>query len=178
MGPSALLEWRIVMAMKRALMFILAVACVAVASADNPQAVKKQLQANYNAISQAVKNNKVDKLGSMLTDDYTAVQKNGQSLTKQQVMTEFKGLASQLRNTKWVRTVKSVALSGNQAVAIVDGNFSGQITDPRDNKTHSLSQVATSKDTWIKKGGKYLLQKSEVQKNTMTMDGKAMTAGQ
>jgi len=162
--------------MKRSLALVAVAALFTTALADNTAAVKKQLTANYSAIAVALKGNKIDKLGEMLTDDYVVVLNTGQKQTKSQVIAQFKGLASHLHNTKWVRTIQAVTLSGNQAVATVSGSFSGDLSG-QDGTPHKLTQNTTSKDIWVKTPKGYRLYKSEVQKNSMTMDGQPLPTG-
>jgi ketosteroid isomerase-like protein len=159
--------------MKKSLLILAALSCFSIGFADNVQVVRKALDANYKTVSAALKGNKIDKVAALLTDDYIVVEKGGQQMNKSQVITQFRGLAGQLQNTKWQRTIKSVTLNGNQAIAIVDGKFSGDVK-AQDGKVHSLTQNATTKDTWIKTAKGYRLQRSEVQKNSMAMDGKVL----
>ena len=158
--------------MKKFLVALLLI-CACLGLADNAKSVRKILDANYKAVSAAMEHNHIDTVAAMLTDDFIVVSPEGQKVNKSQIITQFRALAGNLHDAKWVRKIKSLTLQGNLAIVIVDGNFRGTLTG-QDGQPHVLGQTATSKDTWIKVNNKYLLKKSEVQKNSMTMDGQAM----
>jgi hypothetical protein len=85
----------------------------------------------------------------------------------------FKQQMQIMKKASWDRSVKKIALDGKRAIVIVGGTFNGVFSDGR--KDHTLKLVATAKDTWVKTPKGYKLQKTIVQQNTVTIDGKQTT---
>jgi ketosteroid isomerase-like protein len=160
--------------MKKLIPVLALVTLVAAAQAGPNDAVKKQLTANYKAFSTAFQTKNIDSVAGLMTDDYTVVQPGGQIAKKAQIVATFKQEAAMMSDTKWVRTITNLTTKGNQAIAIVDGNFTGHLAG-QDGKAHDFKLVATTQDTWTKTPKGYKLQKSVVQKNVVTIDGKVMT---
>lgn len=158
--------------MKRYALILLAVACAAVSFAENPKAVRKILDANYKKFAKTFQTKNAKAMLDMMTDDYTVTQPNGQVLTKAQIGKAMTQQMQAFTNSTWVRKITSLKVNGNQAVAQVSGDFNGTLVGGPDNKPHKFRLVATTTDTWIKNGKLYKLQKSVVQKNAVTMDGK------
>ena len=145
----------------------------AIVAADSQKAVKKELDAHYKAITKAFQTKTIDSIGDLLTDDYTAIQPNGQTSTKAEVLQDFKNQAAAMHDLKWKRVIRSLTVNGDQAVALVDGDFKGHL-QMQDQKMHEMRFKATTLDTWTKTAAGYRLQKSEVKDVSMTMDGKPM----
>lgn len=160
--------------MKRIFPILVLFTIVAAAQAGPNDALKKQLASDYKAFSTAFQTKNLNSVAGLMTDDYTVVQPNGQTASKPQILATFKQEASMMSNAKWTRTITNLTTKGNQAIAIVDGTFVGNIAG-QDGKPHNFKLVATTQDTWTKTPTGYKLQKSVVQKNRVTIDGKAMT---
>ena len=160
--------------MKKLIPVIALVTLVAAAQAGPNDALKKQLAANYKAFGTAFQTKSIDSVANLMTDDYKVVQPNGKVATKPEIVATFKQEASMMSDVKWVRTITNLTTKGNQAIAIVDGNFTGHIAG-QDGKPHDFKLVATTQDTWTKTPKGYKLQKSVVQKNVVTFDGRVMT---
>lgn len=138
-------------------------------------ALQKEISANYAAISQAFVKRDETKIESFFARDYKIVQPNGQGLAHDHVLQAMRWQMKAMQHPHWDRKVRSVTLTGGQAVAIVDGDFSGTIVAP-DGRSHVVRQVSTSKDVWIKTPKGYRLRQSQVLKSSATMDGHPMTA--
>jgi len=160
----------------QALMMRLALVCAAItigvaahAAGDN-KALRKTLMAKYNAFTAAFQAKDIDKVSAMMTDDYTATQ-GAQTFTRDQIVTDFKGRMAASSNVKWPRTIKSLTVAGNNAIVVVDGHFTGTMTDPKNTK-HDFEFTATSKDTWTKTPQGWKMRSSVVKNAVMKMDGK------
>ncbi len=160
--------------MKKLIPVLLLVTLFAAAQGGPNDALKKQLAANYKAFGTAFQTKNIESAASLMTDDYTVVQPNGQVATKPQIVATFKQEAAMMSDVKWTRTITNLTTKGKQAIAIVDGNFTGHLAG-QDGKPHDFKLVATTQDTWTKTAKGYMLQKSVVQKNVVTIDGKVMT---
>jgi len=159
--------------MKKMVLLVGALALATACFADKTDAVRKQLVANYKLVSKGFENNNLDKVANLMTDDYVEVM-NGRSANKKEIIAQVKRLAGQMHNSKWTRSIRTLTLSGNTAVAIVDGKFSAQMSDPHGG-SHVFDQNAVTKDTWIKTPKGYRLKRSDVTSMKMTMDGKPFT---
>src|SRR5437016_14474955 len=106
--------------MKKLIPVLFLVASFAVALAGPNDAVKKQLAANYKAFGAAFQTKNMDSVAKLMTDDYTAVQPNGKTATKAQILADFKQEAGMMSDSKWDRTISKLTVSNNQAVAIVN----------------------------------------------------------
>lgn len=153
------------------LSLILLAACATISFADNAQAVRKTLTANYKAFSAAFQKKDSATISAMLTDDYTATPPKGPTLNKTQICQDLQRQMSMISNATWVRNITSLKLDGNHAIAVVHGNFHGTMTG-QDAKSHDFKLDAITTDTWVKAGKGYKLQKSVVGKQDVTFDGK------
>ena len=157
---------------KLAPVLVLAIACASAQAASN-DSVKKQLTANYAAFSKAFQTKNMSTVAGLMTDDYVVVQPGGKTSNKTEILQDFNQQAGMINGAKWDRKITKLTVSGKQAVAIVDGNFSGNMAG-QDGKPHVFRLIATTQDTWTKTPSGYRLQKSVVQKNKVTIDGKEM----
>jgi ketosteroid isomerase-like protein len=159
--------------MKRLLIVMAALMCFGSAVADNPKQVQRALEAHYKSISNSFKKKDSKSIFALMTDDYTITQPDGTALTKEQIKGSIEQQMNVIRDATWTRTITSLKLKGKEAVANVKGNFHGKIPG-QDGQMHDFKLDAVTIDTWVKTPKGYLLQKSLVQKNTITVDGKPM----
>lgn len=157
------------------LAILVCLVAAALCMADSQRAVKKELDGHYRAVTKAFQTKNIDSIAGLLTDDYTAVQPNGQVSTKAQVLQDFRNQAAAMHDLKWRRVIRSLTLNGDQAIALVDGDFKGHLA-MGGTKMHEMEFKATTLDTWTKTPAGYRLQKSEVKSAVATMDGKPMPA--
>jgi len=85
------------------------------------------------------------------------------------------GIGGMQKITRSASKIVSLKESGTGATCMMQHLMVGTVAGP-DKKPHTLSFTGTSKDTYVKEGGKWKMSRMEWVKQTMTMDGKPMPA--
>ncbi len=140
---------------------------------DSPLAVIKELNANYAAITLAFQHKDIDMLSQFLAPEFSALDKSGISMSRRNVLEDFRHQMATISKVTWVRQVNKIKVKPGEAKVVVDGRFSGTMIGD-DRKSHIVQMHAVAEDTWVKSGGKWLLKGSFVLRRSMMLDGKPM----
>jgi ketosteroid isomerase-like protein len=154
--------------MKRILVAaILAVGIVAV-QAD----AKEDLQKLYNSLAAAVKKKDAKACLGFLTADYKDIDIKGKAQTRKEFEKTIKDqFAQPVTVSKFEITVTKVMAKGADLEAENTAKMAVSIT-LSDKKVHKLEQTSTSRDTWTKVNGKWLLKTSKTLTQKKLLDGK------
>jgi ketosteroid isomerase-like protein len=163
--------------MKRtALMAAVLLAVGAVTAHADDAAVRKALQANYDKISAAFKAADPSVMDSMLAPDATLTTPDGKTWDRAKIISDMGRQSKMMKDARWNRTVTSVEVHKNEAVATVHGTFHGQFNG-RDGKPHIFDLKSLTIDTWIKSGSAWKLKHAGTKELNPTMDGKPLPPG-
>lgn len=147
------------------------VAAAIVASADDA-AVKKALDAKYDAFGKAFLAKKADVIGKMTTPDFTYTPFGQKAMNAKQTIALLKQQMAMLPSEGGTVTTKITKLTvkGNTAVAETTGEMTMKMTDPQKND-HTMVAKGTSVDTWRKVGSDWKMCKIVEKSSEMTIDG-------
>lgn len=86
------------------------------------------------------------------------------------------GLGQMPKMSKVENKILKVTEKGNTGTSTIEHAMTGTMMGP-DNKPHTMTFIGISTNTYVKQGGKWKQSKMVWGKQTVKMDGKAMTAG-
>jgi ketosteroid isomerase-like protein len=153
----------------------LAAACLlassAVARADDA-AVKKALQANYDAFNKAFVAKDANAVAKMAAPGFTSKGPDGKVKTAEQSLA---GIKMQMfmapRGSKVTTTITKLSVKGDKATADSALILTATVTET-DKKEHKLFVRANSRDTWTKIGNDWKILLREEQAQVIMRDGK------
>ena len=129
-----------------------AVVLLALCSASYGQApreeadAKKELTAQYAAISRAFEKNRMDEAIATISPDFVSLQPGGRSLSRDQVIADLKRQRESMRSVQWKRKIDTVGLKGGVLIVLVNGRLSAVTGEP--GRLHKMLFTAKSMDTW------------------------------
>ncbi len=155
----------------------LAITAGSMALADDA-AVRKELAAQYTKFGRAMKKKDVQTIFGLATPDFKIRTKNGQTLNAQQARAM---LSMQLQAAKVLSTVQSniqkLTVNGSTATAVVVTKVVGQIQEKPGGKLHTMTDVGTTHDTWVKTPQGWRIKREEEVADKATLDGKPFNPG-
>lgn len=133
------------------------------ALADTPAQARKAIEAIYAKDRAAMTRKDVDAIFANQTPDYVAISKAGKRLARDQA----NQMARQLTMAKTVDVksrILSFSLKGDTATARTKTHIYATIMNPQTNKPMAATMDGLTEDTWVKRGGKWLIkQMREIQ---------------
>jgi Domain of unknown function (DUF4440) len=136
--------------------------------------VKSTLAAKYASVTVALRHQDLGTVGAILAPDYKAYGPKGDSISRDQVLSDFKRQAMSLTNISWTRQLSSLVASGRSVSVTVSGHFSGTTLGK---ERHQLDLYATTFDTWARFGADWKLTSSRLKQSRMMLDGKPFKPG-
>ena len=134
---------------------------------------KKEIQANYDGITAAMKKQDIKWIGAMLDPNFEAHSDAGMTLNKAKVLADYASQMKIIRNISWVRTIRKIEHKGPVSLVTVDGLMKGDMNG-MDSKPHKFTFTATALDSWTKKAGKWTILRTTMLKHQLFVDGKLM----
>jgi hypothetical protein len=152
-----------------------ALSFAAISSADLRSEIKEMdavvgnamIKGDMKMLSKAIK--------AGVTNDFTYVEQ-GRSMTCDQMLETMKAGLSQMKTTSARTQIVSLKEKGNSAMAVEKHMMAGMMTGP-DKKTHKMSYVGTSTETYVKVGKEWKMSKMVWGMDKMMLDGKPMNPG-
>lgn len=147
------------------------------AAAPAPDA-KAMFQQRYADLRSAMEKGEAEGIEAILTPDFTAVDRRGQTRTVDDVisMSARMAMMGDPGDRKTAITINSVAMNADSAD--VNQTTDTKMTrEGRDGQTHQLEMISTSNDHWVNQKGVWRMQKQTPQAMTMKRDGVEMTPG-
>lgn len=137
---------------------------------------KSEIKANYDKIIAAMKKRDEKVMMSMLTKDFVFVAQ-GNKLTRTQFEQQLKmQLGLKLNIDSITMSFSSFSASGNKATTSYVTQMKARFPKSKSTgKESKLDTKVTAKDTWIKSGKVWLIQKMESVKDDTKIDGKPFT---
>ncbi len=136
-------------------------------------AVQKTLLANYAKISDALRKSDFAAVSEFMTTDYVATQPKGQKLNRDQALAAMTQQREVMFSADWQRKISKLTVNQNEAVATVQSRMFGIMSDPQ-GQHHKLLMITSSKDTWVKGGGRWKLKSYRFLTGSMSLDGKPL----
>lgn len=134
---------------------------------------KKEIQANYDAISKAFVTKDIDGLSKFYAPDFVAREKDGTTTPRERVIADFTRQMNMLKEVSWVKKIVKLTQKGDEATVTVKGNFKGKMPG-QDGKSHPFTLQVTAEDVWVKGSAGWLLKSTLVLDRAATIDGKPM----
>ena len=133
------------------------------ALADTPAQARKAIEGIYAKDRAAMARKDVDTVFANQAPDYVAISKAGKRVPREQA----NQIARQLTMAKTVDVksrILSFALKGDTAVARLKTHIHATIMNPQTNQPMAVTMDGLTEDTWVKRGGKWLIkQMREIQ---------------
>ena len=152
---------------------LLAGGLVAVALVGSVQAQedpKAAFEARYTAMSTAMLAKDRAATETLLAPDYESTDIRGEVHNRAEVLNKLAELPPEMANMKPKTKVLTVKVSGDTAA--VDSQMNLQMKRPDENGEEMTLDIAVvSADTWVNRGGVWLLQKSVQKEMTVSKDG-------
>ncbi len=108
---------------------------------------------------------------AMLADDYHAIDPQGKTVGKDEVLKDFRGQMNAMQHIHWKRKITKFSLTGNTADVTVDGHMWADLGG-RDGKYHKFDLKALTNDIWKHTPAGWKLASGQVLKFDLRIDGK------
>lgn len=162
--------------MKRAIIILCAASLAGNAfSADGNSDFKRFMLRTIPKLERAFDHKDLSFFEKISTADFTETEM-GQTYTKAQSMSQMKAGNNQAKSIHAKFKLLTSSVSGNTAMAMTFGHITTVMKPhgPKD-KAHRMSMDMWGKETWVRSGKSWMIQKLEEAKpSKMTMDGKAI----
>ena len=150
---------------------------LAMAAHADDAAVKKALQAKYDAFVKAFIAKDVATIEKMGAPGFTSNGPDGKVMDAKASLAMLKKEVQQTPPGATGKfTVTSVSVKGDKATATTKGVMSMKQMG-QDKKMHTMVMESTSQDKWVKIGGDWKILAYREKPGSMTMDGKKMDMG-
>ena len=145
---------------------VVAVAGAAYAQEDP----KAAFEARYTELTGAMMSKDKAKVGAMMAPEYEATDIQGNTHTRADSLDRLDKLPPEMAAMKPVTKVISVKQNGDTAA--VESQMTMQMKRPGEDGTEMTLDIAvTGNDTWVQRGGAWMLQKSVQKEMTVSKDG-------
>lgn len=134
---------------------------------------RREVQARYDALDRAFRDHKPAVLDDVMTADFSGESPEGRHLGQADAVGQMRGLMRQATHAQWPRRIVQFRLEGADAIATVEGHFTGDLRGP-DRKSHRTELISTVEDTWTKGPKGWQIRRSRVVKVSMKRDGKTI----
>lgn len=146
------------------------VAVALVGSVQAQEDPKAAFEARYTAMSTAMLAKDRVATEALLAADYESTDIRGEVHNRADVLDRLAQLPPEMANMKPETKVLTVKISGDTAA--VDSQMNLQMKRPDENGEEMTLDIAVvSADTWVNRGGAWLLQKSVQKEMTVSKDG-------
>lgn len=147
---------------------------VAVAGAAHAQEDQKAaFEARYAEFTAAMMAKDGTKLGAMLAPDFESTDIRGETHNRAESIDNLAKMPPEMADIKPVTKVLSVKQTGDTAA--VESQMTMQLKRPDPSGEEMTLDIAvTGADTWIQRGGVWLLQKSVQKEMTVSKDGEVV----
>lgn len=147
---------------------------VAVASSAYAQEDPKvAFEARYAELSGAMLGKDSAKVGAILAPEFESTDIRGDTHTRADSLARMADMPPEMAQMKPVTKVLSVKQSGD--VAAVESQMTLQMKRPDENGAEMTLDIAmTANDTWVQRGGVWLLQKSVQKEMSVSKDGEVV----
>ncbi|PYS89041.1 MAG: hypothetical protein DMF64_18650 [Acidobacteria bacterium] len=139
---------------------------------DKSKSVRRELEALYAKRAQAVRDKDWPTLRALVTDDYTVVLPDGQTMQPEQAIAYLqRGLEQFVSVINLTFTLETINLNGNEAQVDARQNFI-RTQKLRDGKVHTVTSGVIQRETWSKTptGWKHRLT-DNIREQRVTVDG-------
>jgi hypothetical protein len=142
---------------------------------------KAQIEAGNKVIHQAMMKKDLVALEKAFrascTKDFVYME-NGQKQNFETMLNNMKmGISSMKKITKAGSKILTLKVKGNTAVGTTEHTMEGIMPPGDDKKEHKMGFGGVAEETYVKKGGKWMMSKMVWKSQKMTMDGKPMPGG-
>lgn len=147
---------------------------VAVAgSAQAQQDPNTVFEARYTELRTALLSKDTAKAGAIMAPDYESTDIRGDTHNRAEVLERMGQMPAEMANMKPETKVLTVKLSGESAA--VDSQMTMQMKRPDENgEEMTLDITVVSSDTWVQRGGVWLLQKSVQKEMSVARNGEVV----
>lgn len=162
--------------MKRtiALSLYLSIAVAPAFARDANADFKKFVAGTIPKIAHALETSDVKFFDSISTPDFTEVEA-GKTYNKADALSEMKAMSATVKSTKCKMTLTSAKLVGDKGISETHGTIHTVMKPDKSGNSHTMDIEFWSKQTWVKSGNGWKMQKLEDTKpSKMKMDGKPM----
>ena len=148
--------------------------------AEDPAAVRREIEAGYARISAAFKRQDAAAMLALATPDFQVRTPTGRTLNREAARQNLQNNLDTIRAIRENRYhVHKVTVQSNGAVVHVTERYAVSFLDSRGEfgavgKTHEVAGTTTYRDTWVKQdgGGAWRLRRSEILGMKLTLDGR------
>ena len=141
------------------------------AFADTPAQARKAIEGIYAREQAALGRKDIDSVFSCQTPDYVAITKTGKRIPRDQA-NQFGRQITMMQTVKASSRIMSFALKGDTALARAKNHIYLTTMNPQTNQPISVTIDGVEEDTWVKRGGKWLLKQSREITRTQKISGK------
>jgi hypothetical protein len=140
--------------------------------AKGKKTIRKQLEAAYVKIVDALKKSDPITFEELLAPDFQVTLIDGQTHDREWLLNYLRNNAKTFKVLKLSIEIKELTISGNEAIALIEQKSSRTFTDA-EGKPHQLDVGAIQQETWVKTAeGWKLKHNEELKRLYVKQDGK------
>ena len=132
---------------------------------------RKEIEGDYARSCKAMKQKDIKPLFALMTKDATFKERNGKITSRSELEAMMKQMFTMLTYTEITPKATKWAWQNSAALVDMTTKSAGKMKTP-DGKTHAVTYVSKSRDTWVKQADGWRLQQIEAVSETMTVDDK------
>ena len=140
------------------------------ALADTPAQARKAIETIYAKEQAALGRKDIDAVFAYQTPDYVAITKAGKRIPREQANAVGRQIGM-MKTVKAQSRIISFALKGDTATARAKNHLFITTTNPQTNQPLTVTIEGVEEDTWVKRGGKWLLKQSKEITRTQKFGG-------
>ena len=155
------------------------------ASIADDAAIKREIQAKYQAMADSIRHKDPSAMMKCLAPDFTNVDEHGNKSGRAQFEKQMAQMMSTIKRVDRISfDVAKLTVKGSEAVADCHSKFLMQTVDTQGTmgpkgRHHQIEADMVDKETWVKSGKTWLLKSSATQAGgKFLVDGKAQSAQQ
>ncbi len=143
--------------------------------ADGKKTIRKELEAAYVRIVDALKKNDPTTFEELLAPDFQVKLINGETHEREWLLNYLRNNANTFKVLKLSIKIKKLTVRGNEAIVIIEQKSSRTLSDEQ-GKPHQLDVGAIQQETWVKTPeGWRLRHNEELKRLYVKQDGKPVT---
>ena len=146
-------------------------ACATTPVPDNTATIREELEAQYQVLAEANARRDLVAVSAMWSDDFTMADKDGKTLTPDEVRGYWQNLYDNSIDPLHFRyTIQALELKGDEVIATVQHQISRM--NAIDGELRQVDTSSSQKETWVKDGEVWKLRRiSDVKEGERLVDG-------
>jgi hypothetical protein len=143
---------------------------------EQEMAARQAITAAYNDLNDALMRRDVADLFAHYAPDYVSVNQDGRRMNLPRLRERVVSLLRNVESAKAITKIQKFYVQNDMAFCEIKEGARFLFVHPKTRKTTLMRVRSTSRDRWVRRGGRWLLAQSRTLQATTTLDGKPVAA--